>query len=229
MHLEFKIGLDKILSLNAPGYTAEEIDVLLNNSQEQFIEQRAYRTNPKRTGLEEDQKRRDDLRELIKNYTTSSFSITANSKSNGSFIGLPDDYRHSIQEEINITYKDCNGDSRTKVISVVPVTHDRYNKIIDDPFNKPDEDEVLRLDYEGNVFELITDGIITLNKYFLRYLKEPRTIRFGTKYVIPTTDIDCELAPHTHREIIAISVQNALENIESQRYRTKKEENIVIE
>lgn len=228
-HNEFKIGLDKVLSLNAPGYTPEEIDILLNNSQEEFIEQRAYGTNPKGRGLEEDQKRRDDLRELIKNYTTTVFTNTTNSKTNGSFITLPSDYRHAIQEEVNITYKDCNNDSRTKIVPVSPVTHDRYSKIINDPFNKPYQDEVIRLDYEGEVFELITDGTFTLSNYFLRYLKEPVRIRFGTKYQIPTTDVNCELSAHTHREIVAMSVLKALENIESQRWRTKKEENLVIE
>ena len=229
MQEEFKLGVDKILSLNAPGFTAEEIDTLLNNAQEEFIEQRAYRTNPKGTGLEEDQKRRDDLRALIKNYSTTAFSNTANNKPNGKFIALPVDYRHSIQEEVTINYIDCNKDTRSKVVTVTPVTHDRYNKIVNDPFNKPYEDEVIRLDYEGNVFELITDGTYSLTKYFLRYLKEPRRIQYGTQYVIPTTDVDSELASHTHREIVAKSVESALENIESGRFTTKNKTNLLIE
>ena len=229
MQEEFKLGVDKILSLNAPGFTAEEIDTLLNNAQEEFIEQRAYRTNPKGTGLEEDQKRRDDLRALIKNYSTTAFSNTANNKPNGKFIALPVDYRHSIQEEVTINYIDCNKDTRSKVVTVTPVTHDRYNKIVNDPFNKPYEDEVIRLDYEGNVFELITDGTYSLTKYFLRYLKEPRRIQYGTQYVIPTTDVDSELASHTHRELVSAAVTSALENIESNRYPTKKRENITVE
>ena len=224
MHLRFDIGLDKIASFNYASFTAEEKDVFLNDAQEKFIEQRAYGTNPKGTGLEEDQKRRDDLREIIKNYTTTTFTTSSNNKTNGSFVALPSDYRHAIQEEVNISYTDCNDAAQTKRVPVTPVTHDRYNKIINDPFNQPYEDEAIRLDYEGDVFEIITDGTYTLSNYYLRYLKEPQTIRYGTQYLIPTTDVDCELANHCHREIISLAVFAALEDIESKRYITQKQE-----
>ena len=229
MHFEFYIGLDKIMSLNAPGFLPKEVDVILNNAQEEFIEQRAYRTNPKRTGLEEDQKRRDDLRKLISNYETSIFTSNINNKPFGKFVVLPSNYRHSMTEEVNIQYTDCNGDLRTKRSSVIPVTHDRYNSIIEDPFNKPYEDEVIRMDYENNVFELITDGKFTILTYYLRYLKEPQRIKYGTQYVPISVDVDCELASHTHREIVNISIQKALENIESVRYGSKKSENLIME
>ena len=229
MNFEFRVGMDKVLSLNAPGFTAEEIDSFLNNAQEEFIEQRAYGTNPKGTGLEEDQKRRDDLREIIKDYSTSIFTTSSNNKPFGSFISLPLDYRHAIQEEVDISYTGCNETTQTDRIPVVPVTHDRYNKVINDPFNKPYKEESIRLDYEGDVFELITDGAYTITTYYLRYLKEPVTIRYGTQYLVPVTDIDCELAAAVHREVVGIAVQAALEDVESQRYKTKKIENITIE
>jgi len=198
MHFEFKLELDKIDTFTNPNILPEEIDSFLNKAQQEFIEQRAYGTNPKRTGLEEDQKRWDDLREIIKNYETTTFTSGANNKDNGSFVSLPTDYRHSIEEEVKITYTDCNNLTATKKVPVIPITHDRYNKTIRDPFNKPDEDNILRLGYEGDVVELITDGTVTLSNYYLRYLKEPQVIQYGTQYVTPTADVDCELAAHTH-------------------------------
>jgi len=224
MHTRFKIGVDKIDSLASANFEAEEIDVFLNDAQEKFIEQRAYGTNPKGTGLEEDQKRRDDLREITKNFTSAAFTFTADNKPNGVFVSLPNDYRHSMQEEVAIAYTDCNNTAATKRIPVLPVTHDRYNKIVNDPFNKPYEDEAIRLDYEGDVYELITDGTYTITNYHLRYLKQPQEIRLGTAYVVQTTDVDSELADHTHREIIAIAVKDALQDIESNRYQTSKVE-----
>lgn len=232
-HQEFKIGLDKVDSLASPNFLAEEIDSILNNAQEEFIEQRAYGNNPKKTGLEEDQKRRDDLRDIIKNFTSNVFITTVNNKPNGTFVSLPSDYRHSIQEEADVTYKDCNGVTQTKRIPVVPVTHDRYGVIISDPFNKPFEDELLRLDYEGDMFELITDGTVTITGYHLRYIKQPRKIQFGTAYD-PSSfgygiDQTSELATHTHREIVNKGVTHALQNIESNRYQTNRIKELEIE
>lgn len=233
LHSEFKIGLDKVDSLADPNFLAEEIDSLLNNAQEEFIEQRAYRTNPKRTGLEEDQKRRDDLRNIVKNFTSSVFVTNSNNKPNGIFVVLPSDYRHAIQEEANISFKDCNNVSQTKRIPVVPITHDRYANILFDPFNKPYEEEILRLDYEGNSFELITNGNISVLGYFLRYIKQPRKIQFGTKYDPASpgygTDQTSELAEHTHREIVNKAVTHALQNIESSRYQTNRIKELEIE
>lgn len=230
MHEKFKRGLDKADSLNTPNFLAEEIDGFLNDAQEKFIEQRAYGTNPKRTGLEEDQKRRDDLREITKNYTNSStLSSTVNSKPNGVFVDLPEDYRHAMQEEVSISFTDCNDLPATDRIPATAVTHDRYNKIIDDPFNKPYVGEALRLDYEGDVYELITDGTYSITNYHLRYLKEPQAIRFGTAYEVVTTDVDSELAAHTHREVTDIAVKDALEDIESKRYATSKQELVTVE
>ena len=55
-------------------------------AQEEFIEQRAWGTNMKRQGLEETQKRRDDLRELIKEEEIAIFAPAV--KPNSFFINL---------------------------------------------------------------------------------------------------------------------------------------------
>lgn len=288
LHNEFKVGVDKIDSLNSANLLPEEIDIFLNNAQRTFIEQRAYGTNPKREGLEETQKRLDDLRNIVSNTTISTFTTNSNNKPNGYFIALPTNYMHAIQEEADIRYNDCNStkvtssnivsgsiyfvqsgsivynsttytapayftgvtvaanavttftgtgivyNSVTKRIPVKPITHDRYNKVIHDPFNKPYQDEVIRLGYErvsnNESFELITDGSFSISNYYLRYLREPNEIQYGTTYAVPTTDVDCELSDYTHREIIAIAVQEALANIEANnRYQTKAREVTTIE
>lgn len=226
-HTEFKIGLDKVDSLAAPNFLPEEIDIFFNNAQEQFIEQRSGKNNFKREGLEETQKRVDDLKNIIANYDTITFTTNNFNKPNGVFIDLPSDYRHAIEEEVTISYTDCNGATATGRPDVTPTTHDRYNRIVKkDPFNKPDKTEVYRLGFgvqNGNeTFELIAGADETITQYYLRYLKEPVSIRYGTAYSSPTTDVDCELSNHTHREIIALAVKNALEDIQSPRYQTSK-------
>ena len=227
MHSEFKLGMDKSDSLSYPNFLPEEIDIFLNSEQEKFIKNRAYPSG-RELGLEETQKRVDDLKNIFTNYQTTSFTTNSSNKPNGVFVTLPGDYLFAMEEEAIISYTDCNGASATKRVEVIPSTHDRYNRAIkEDPFNKPDKNQVTRLGYglvTGNeTFELITDGS-TLTTYILRYIKEPVSIRYGTQYETPTTDIDCELSDHTHREIVAMAVRTALENIESGRYNSTSQE-----
>lgn len=226
MHDRFKIGLDKVDSLSAPNFIAEEIDIFLNDAQDQFIAQRAFRNNFKKEGLEETQKRLDDLKNITANYRASTFTNTIDNKPNGSFVDLPSNYRHAIQEEALVTFNNCADAPEQIVAEVVPISHDRYNRIVRDPWNEPDEEKIYRLGYEVNsgieTFELVTDTNTTIDTYVLRYIRVPITIQLGSEYQTPLPDQDCELSEHTHREIIALAVKNALEDIESPRYQTSK-------
>lgn|SRR3990167_2121499 len=214
-HLGFKIGLDKTDSLNYPDFLPEEIDIFLNKNIEKFISQRLYGTNPKGEGVEETQKRFDDLLTLVNNSNITVFTTTVNNKPNGINITLPSDYWHSLEEEADITYLNCNSVSTTARVPVYPITHDQYNKTIRDPFNKPDETGIIRMGL-GGVLEAITSTGITLNTYYLRYIKKPAEVRYGTVYTPATTDIQCDLPEHTHQEILQMAIVDALGNIEKQ-------------
>lgn len=221
MHNEFKFLMDKADSSAAPIFLEDEIDLLLNIAQDKFITKRAFGNNVRGTSFEEDQKRRDDLRTLVKNDVIATVEDNANTKPNGFLFALPNDYRHSINEEAEISTKDVNASSRR--VSVTPITHDRYNKIIDDPFNKPGKDTVYRLDFggdsNGSHVELITGNGQQVDKYHLRYLSEPPQI--GTKTTDDKTQ-ESVLPDHTHREIIRMAVVDALESVEQPRYQSSK-------
>jgi hypothetical protein len=222
MHTRFKLELDKVDSLAMPNLLTEEIDDALNIAMDLFINQRAFGVNLKRETLEETQKRTDDLRNLTKNYRVAPAIPTIDNKENGVFVTLPQDYRHAIQEEAVITYTDCNNTTKTKTVKVKPITHDRYNKIKEDPFNKPYNDEVQRLPFSNNTYELLTAAGETVNTYILRYLKLPLLIdkaQIQTPLGVPGTGV-IELATHTHNEIVKLAVGNTLETIESPRSQT---------
>mgnify|MGYP003679432274 CR=1 FL=1 len=204
MHAEFKLLLDKGDSFDAPSFLDSEIDAFLNISQEKFISKRTFGNNVRRTTFEEDQKRRDDLRNLISNQVLAP-STSTNNKPNGVFVTLPNDYRHTIQEDALLS----NG----RRVGVTPLTHDRYNKVINDPFNSPDSSTVYRLDFKIDQHELICGTGISVNKYYLRYISNPKPIGPNT---------DCLLSVHTHREIVKMAVVEALENVEQPRYQTSK-------
>tara|TARA_Y100000004_G_scaffold161237_1_gene189191 strand:+ start:272 stop:955 length:684 start_codon:yes stop_codon:yes gene_type:complete len=215
MHLEFKLLVDKGDSFDAPSFLVEEIDHFLNISQEKFVSKRAFGNNVRRTGFEEDQKRRDDLRTLIYERKLVPSTPSAANKPNGRFVTLPNDYRHTIQEEAQIYTHNVSDSGRR--VSVKPITHDRYNKIVDDPFNKPGKDTVYKLGYGGssfaNMIELITGEDQYASDYYIRYIRHPLPIG---------PEQDCVLPNHTHNEIVKMAVVEALENVEQPRYQTSK-------
>ena len=227
MHIEFKAGFDKSESLSYPDFRPEEIDLFINKAIENIVKQKYSGNNLKRESVEETQKRRDDLRMLTKNYITSTFTVNADNKPNGSFVQLPSDYWFTLEEEVDISYLDCHNNVVSNVrASVKPITHDRYNKIKIDPFNKPNKIEVVSLPFgvssglqtqafsEAQKNEIITDSTTTLNAYYLRYIKKPVEVSLAN-------NIDCDLSEELHREIIDAAVNLAIENVESPRFQTQ--------
>lgn len=218
MHIEFKVGLDKTDSLNYPNFEPEEIDLWLNRAQDRFVKQR-YSHDPKNETFELTQKRTDDLRRIITEVTLNPSVTQTPVKPNGILfelpdgtVGGPDIYWFAVNEECEIRYQDCNGSWIDERNGVYAIQHDDYNKLVDDPFNKPTKDVILRL-MHGRFAELITDGNFTINRYFLRYVRQPDRID------LPNS-VNCELADHTHAEIVAAAVTMALENIASPRFQS---------
>lgn len=221
VHREIKIGADKVDSLGYPNFLPEELDVLINNSIEKFISVRLYGSALKPDSFEETQKRTDDLRNLVTNSNITTFTQNTNSKPGGYFITTPTNYWHAIQEDCEIHYTDCKGNSVKAVVPVIPITHDKYNKIVRDPFNKPSNEKVLRLSYglsgSNQQFELITGDSSVLTTYNLRYIRKPAVARYGTTYSTPTTDVEMDLPEPTHKELVKMVVAEILGTIESQR------------
>ena len=111
--------------------------------------------------------------------------------------------------------------SSSKRIEVKPIEHDKYNRLIKDPFNMPYENQALRLLYRDKAEIIGTESVIP-TKYFLRYLKRP--LRVLLDLTNSNNNVDCELSEHTHQEIVDLAVTMALENIESRRYQTNLNE-----
>lgn len=222
----FKVSVDKTDSLNSPDFLAEEIDSYLSDAQEEFIEQRAYGINSKNEFLEETQKRVKDLQSLTRNANINTFLNNTNNKPNGTFVQLPIDYRHSIQEEIQVTYSDCNQQVKQARVPVIALTHDKYNKVIQNPFTQPSLLKAYRLPF-GRIqgreyFEIIIAPDQTLDTFILRYIKNPEKIN-SAQIIIPPATIpfglsanqEGELTDESYREIIALAARNAMGDIQS--------------
>jgi len=223
MHIQFKLGVDKADSLNSANFNPEEIDVYLSDAQEQFIEQRAYGNNFKRETVEETQKRVKDLQSITKNAEIVPLASTPDNKPNGVFVELPTDYRHALNEEVLISYTNCHNQTVTERVPVVALTHDKYNKTVNNPFSKPSLNKIYRLPFgrfnSKEHFELVSVQGLSITKYYLRYLKNPTKIDLAQRLNpagLPGA-AQGDLADEVYREVIRIAVRNALGDIESAR------------
>lgn len=209
-HLAFKFGLDKIDSLNYPNVLPEEIDLLLNQGYKKWVKQRYGLTNVKHQSFEETQKRTEDLKNLIQAVILTPLAYNPlNIDSNARYVTLPTDHWFIIQERAEVSYIDCVGGIKTKLVEVRPTQHLEFDKVINDAFKKPDNTKVLRLMENGQV-ELVSSPGISITSYRLRYLKQPVTVNL-------IGGITFETSEHTHQEIVDTSIQLALEDIESKR------------
>ena len=212
MHDAFKFGLDKFDSLNYPNFEPAEIDLLLNQGQDTFVKQRYGFTNTKRTSFEETQKRTEDLKNVVLRYNTLTFVTPSNINPDAVFATLPTDHWLIVQELAEIIYTDCHGDIITEQVFVKPIQHNDYSKLINNPFEKPDQRTILRLMDQGLV-ELLSSPGVLVGTYYLTYIKEPVRIDLATA-------VTSELSPMVHQEIVNTSIQIALEGIEARRNQT---------
>jgi hypothetical protein len=227
MHIAFDLLLDKSNSLQYPSFLPEEKDFWLNLAIRKFVKTRYSGVNPKREGFEQSQKRIDDLRTLVVEKQLACTSIGA-IKPNGyvisggltgsNFTATP--YWLSLGEEVDITFIPTNpsllafgATTTTKRVGVTDVTANDYRYKLDDPTGAYilhyDEARPLRLFYNDTI-EFITDGNYSIPYAYLRFLRKPATVSLSLV-------VSCDLAEHTHDEIVALAVQEALEGIEQPR------------
>jgi hypothetical protein len=107
-------------------------------------------------------------------------------------------------------------------IEVKPMQTDDYNKLIKDPFNRPrvnasGYNQLRRLEFQSKIEVILPEDELIFNTYIIRYIRKPLRISLS----LPT---DCELADHTHQEIVEMAASSMLENIGSSRYATNLNE-----
>jgi len=181
--IEMQHSFDRKSGLGLDTYTVQK---LLNQAQDLFIDRYIQ-------DYDISEHARKKLITLVKNYSATPDATGATNISvNAVFVDLPSDLRRPLQEHVV--------DSST-IIKVKPIKYDEYNINKDDPFKKPDSDLVWRLDYGDTSLrhELITDGVVSIDTYKLRYIKNPTDIDIfaNTSCILNTTD---------HEEIIDIAV-----------------------
>lgn len=232
---EFDILYNSIAGQSAPGIDLYEKSVYLTKAQLELIKNYySPKSNRKNEGFEASEKRRQDLRELIKNYTNSnSFTNSSNIHVSSRFFNIPEDVFIIINEQVKINSSDCfNGSD----INVKPVSHDEFNTQIKNPFKTPDGSVAWRIDYSkinnNKVVEIVSPYNITGSLiYKLRYIKYPKPIILSDLDVLfPNENLTidnisdetpCELNEEIHREILDRAVELALRDYKAQNLESK--------
>lgn len=217
---EFDILYNNINSNAAPGLDLYEISVYLTKAQLEIIKEYNGPLNKYQKSFEGSDKRRIDLKELIKDYKSTT-SIISNDRITSSlqskFFEIPNDVFLIKYEKGNYTKNSCDIE-----IDIVPVTLDEFNESKKNPFRKPDKNIAWRLDFNStvsNTVEIISTEVIT--KYHLRYLKYPDPIILTDLSTNPeftgmglsidgiTSEQTCKLDKELHREILDRAVELA--------------------
>jgi hypothetical protein len=195
----------------------DQVDYFLNAAQEEFVKQRYYAgSNPKGRGFEETMKRLEDLRELV--YANYDDTINPDAAATEVDLDLASDHMFLINLRIMMRYSPCQEPTSESPIVKVParvVETEHVFEMMRSPFHRSTHKSPLATIYEDQVR-------VFQGKRFLVIGIEADYIRTPRKLSL-VLEQSCELAPHTHLEIVKMAVNSILESMQSQRVQTNEQ------
>jgi len=217
---EFNIHYNSIATQSAPSIDDYELSVYLTKAQLELVKDYYdSSSNRKEKGFENSEKRRVDLKELVKEFNTNTV-LTTNIKltTDSKVFKIPDDVFIIIYESAKCNLNNCG----EKQFNIVPKTHDEFNIQYSNPFKRPNKNKIWRLDISkinnDKIVELISK--YDINEYKIRYIKYPKPIiisNLNTSFPGEGLTInglstiqECELNQEIHPEILDRAVELAL-------------------
>lgn len=237
MHLAVQQGVDKINSFQADTLLPQEIDLELNKAIDKFINLKYGKNNVYGKGFEESQKRVDDLRAIVKTAKLK-FDYVDQSVNNSHMYesdNLPSDYRYLVKTlatvycntsctpltwtQQSLTEDIPDSTRKMSLVSTKFVQHDDIHSFLVDPFNTTKKTKPLIV-FEGNAIRAYTNDIFIISSLKLTYIKNPAKVSLSLDD--DSESVDCELAEHTHQEIVDMTINSILEGISDLRYKTQQ-------
>lgn len=199
---EFDILYNNVSSGAAPNLNEYEKSLFLTRAQSELIRMYYNGKNSHYNSFESD----EEVRRYLDTLITVHNENLSNYQSYGSFkdyvVSKPDNLLYVIRETAQNASEGCLNGS---VMSVIPITHESLNNVLNDPFKRPNKRKVIRYDSStsGQVeFHILSENL--LSKYNVTYLRTPRPIiltdlnMFGTDTNgNPEYTIDNSYAPST--------------------------------
>ena len=226
-HIEFELTVDKRSTSQVPEFPPEVIDYFLNEAQDRFSKTRYSKNNLYQKSFEESQKRTEDLKALVVTEEVETTQVTYELNElqfpavQVELRNLPQNYWFFLRGRTKVVRDGCPD------IWVSPklVQQDDLETVLTDPFNRPTASDPIIYFENGNIL-IRTDNAFTVPAFKVTYIKEPRRVNVGT-YGFPVQEF--ELSDHTHKEIVQLAADIAIENIESNRIQTIKQQLATIE
>lgn len=227
----FEIELNK-LEDNLTKPTTNITEYFLNVGLEKFWKTRYSENNFKRESFEQTQKRIDDLRTLVTEYTFENAEIaTVNDKLYT--VILPDNYLLLLGDTAGIApadgidnecwEKDKEGNYLIHYTDTIEGTIETIDRIRENSLSE------YRLRYTKarpikliarDLIKLYTDGKYKVSVYKISYLRKPNKIDIHTN----PFDEYVDMPEHTHIEIVKLAAQLYLENQGNPRYNSYSNE-----
>lgn len=217
MHYDFRIKKDQVEALNAKAFLDNEIDWLLNQAQLLWVKSKLNIVNPRRSGLEQDQKRIEDLKQLLVKFPEQeSMSVVHHEDEHIYELDLSKlkfPYLYYVRSWVEVISPKCISKALVKIIQ-----HDDIYHALADPFNTSDIDTILaNFGRSSNVNDssslyLYPSTEHSLGKIYLEYLRYPPNLSLGTYQYLDGKiypEQSCILSDHTHPEIVNMAVQIA--------------------
>lgn len=206
---EFDILYNNIMSNQAPGLDDYEKSVFLTKAQEEIIINYYSGKNALLESFEKTEEIRRYLDTLVK-------SKYINVSSAGTEIFIPKklgtEYHADITTDKDVWFivYEVAIDNKNNIIPIVPVTHDELTRIIRNPFRRPTNNRILRVDTDNKV-ELISPEGVEIAKYGIRYIQKPKPIILsalptGLKINDESAETSCGLNSVIHRTILDYAV-----------------------
>ncbi len=151
--------------------------------------------------------------EPAEDTTQTVFKIDDTSK----FFILPDDVWYITYEAVNTTVNNGKCEGKERILDVIPITQDSYNRVRQNPFRGATSRRALRLDLADGIIEIVCKN--TINSYYVRYLRKPKPIILVNLSEVGDLSIEgestpngCELHEALHPRILEGAVRMALES-----------------
>ena len=206
---EFDLLYNNIMSDMAPGLDDYEVSLFLTEAQEELVQQ-LYTGGGTFDGFEANEKVRRNLANLISHGEAILSSPTEYGNGYWEYEQAIGNILALISERAKIVDSECCNNE--KWVNVAPVKYDEINKVVENPFRRPDNRKVLRLDEKTDTVHLLSKNQVV--KYEWDYLNKPAPIIVsdlpaGFSINGQTTMRGSVLDPSMHRPIIKYAVQLA--------------------
>jgi len=208
MHIDFRVKINEVNSNKNKRFTPQEIDWVLNDQMDEFVETRSTpKSNNKVEGFEETQKRLDDIRTVIKEATTNATRVTTYNLIQLTLGTFNRGRSVEVPSSGDYIYRKLVSDSSDTVTTCTNHSNAPNRLFSSEIVQNALKDEFHTSHPESPISELVGSTLrvyendFTIADINIFYVYQYPRIKYDS---IDSTD--CILPIHTHREIVDMAV-----------------------